>query len=43
MYHSGKKNTYQFMFNNEIIVLKPMIAKEMKQRQEIKTKDVAET
>jgi len=31
------------MFNNEIIVLKPMIAKQMKQRREIKTKDVAET
>ena len=32
VYHSGKKNTYQFMFNNEKIVLKPMSAEQMKQR-----------
>lgn len=31
------------MFNHEKIVLKPMSADKMKQRQEIKTKDVAET
>ena len=43
VYHSGKKNTYQFMFNNEKIVLKLMSVEQMKQRREIKTKDVAET
>lgn len=43
VYHNGKKNTYQFMFNNEKIVLKPMSAEQMKQRWEIKTKDVVET
>lgn len=43
VYHSGKKNMYRFMFNNEKIVLKPMSADKMKQRREIKTKDVVET
>ena len=31
VYDSGKKNTYQFMFNNEKIVLKPMSAEQMKE------------
>ena len=39
VYYNGKKNTYQFMFNNEKIVF----AEQMKQRREIKTKDVVET
>lgn len=38
VYHSGKKNMYRFMFNNEKIVLKPMSAEKMKQRREIKAK-----
>jgi hypothetical protein len=43
VYHSGKNNTYHFTFNDEQIVLKPMSAEQMKQKQEVKPKDAAKT
>ena len=36
VYHCEKNNTYQFMFNNERIVLKPMSSGQMKRKQEVK-------
>ena len=42
VYRCEKNNTYQFMFNNETIVLKPMSSGKMKRKQEVKPK-VAET
>ena len=43
VYYCEKNNTYQFMFNNATIVLKPMSLGQMKRKQEVKPKDVAET
>ena len=43
VYHFEKNNTYQFVFNNEAIVLKPMSSGQMKQKQAVKPKDVAAT
>ena len=43
VYHSEKNNKCQFMFNNETIVLKPMSSGQMKRKQEVMPKDVAES
>ena len=43
VYHCEKNNTRQFTFNNETTVLKPMSSGQVKQKREVKPKDVAET